>query len=125
MTDHDEQFENFLREFAPVKPRALPEVSNRWGNCRRFAAAAVLLLGCTLAARFAWNGRPSTSTVERATPPAPAPVEARPGQASLISWTQLALRDPQRLDQELAAQSRRLLPRFDQPESTLRVLAKE
>jgi hypothetical protein len=126
MTDHDEQFENFLREFEPVKPRALPEVFDRQrGTWRRFAAAAVLLLGCTLSARFAWNGPRKTSAVQRAAPPALAAVRAASRQASLIPLTQLAVRDPQRLDQELAAQSRMVLPRFDQPESTLRVLAKE
>lgn len=124
MNDHDEQFEAFLREFQPARPRALAEVSvgpNRL--LRRLAAAVVLFAGCTLSAWFAGHTRSSTSSVPQAA--APAPDETGLRRPSLTALTQLALQDPRRLDNMLDAQSRVVLPRFDQPQSTLRVLAKE
>jgi hypothetical protein len=127
MTDYDEQFENLLREFQPVQPRALVEGSDsrQSGDLRRLAAAAVLLFGCALSGWFAFRGRSSTGTAQRSAIPAPVIDQTESRQPSLILLTQLALRDPQRLDAVLDAQSRTGLPRFDQPQSTLRVLAKE
>jgi hypothetical protein len=126
MRDPEEQFENLLREFEAVRPRALPQVLDPhiyyWG---RFAAAAVLLLSCALSAWLVWHGQSSANPSQRAALPLQSAEPSPPRHLSLISWTQLALRDPQSLDKELDAQSRIVLPRFDLPQSTLRVLAKE
>jgi hypothetical protein len=126
MSDPEEQFEDFLREFEAVRPRALQQAPDPhlyyWG---RFAAAAVLLLSCALSAWLVWRGQSSGSPAQRAALPLQSAEQSQPRHRSLISWTQLALRDPQSLDQELDAQSRIVLPRFNLPQSTLRVLAKE
>jgi hypothetical protein len=51
--------------------------------------------------------------------------KATGGSLALLPLTQLAVSDPVRLDAQLAAASRRVLPDFRGERSTLRVLAKE
>src|SRR4029077_4325286 len=125
MEQHDEQFENYLREFQPRRPRALPLSEDdpilMW---RRLAAAAAVTLAFGVSLWFAGRG------------PAPAPIgvvakkaAAGPGSQAVrfsrLSMTQLAVNDPRRLDAVLASASRNALPDFRAEDSTLRVLAKE
>jgi hypothetical protein len=127
MENDDKGFEEYLSEFEPRKPRALPseDISKRvW--LRRFAAAATIAiaLGTSL-----WYARKKnalnrgefaakTAIVTPDTKSAPQPL-------SLLPLTKLALEKPEQLDAELARASRRVLPDFRGSESTLRVLAKE
>ena len=124
MEQHDEQFENYLREFQPLRPRALTLPEKDPILWRRLAAAAAVTFALGVSLWFA--GRR----------PAPAPIgvvvkKAAGGPASAavrfsrLSMTQVALNDPQQLDAALASASRNVLPDFRAEDSTLRVLAKE
>lgn len=122
---NEDEFEAFLREFAPREPGPLPvsAPANPW---RRLAAAAVVVLA---AGTSLWLGtRPGRETkfppAEHAAVPRP---EARPSPQSLsaIALTQLAQNDPQKLDATLDEDSRRILPGFQEKGSTLAALAKE
>jgi hypothetical protein len=121
MDGNDEQFENYLREFEPRRPRALESkresATDFW---RRLAAAAsvMIALGTSL-----WlvlhSGRQGFQTVTMHTGgPARVPL-------SIVPLTKLGATDPARLDAELAAASRQVLPDFRGEKSTLCVLAKE
>lgn len=127
MENHDEQFEKYLGEFQPRRPRALPEAAafqRVW--VRRLAAAAVIAMALgtslwSLRVRMDLNGK--TSVREETI----AATDTKPflQKLSLVELTQMALKDPERLDAELSEASRRMLPGFRGSESTLRVLAKE
>ena len=128
MEEHDEQFEDFLREFAPRRPRALPAVGAaapaKW---RRLAAAAAIAVAIGSSTWFVLR-KPSPHQADRRLAP-PVPSEQVAGSAAqplaLLPLTRLALTDPDRLDAELATASRTVLPDLRRSDSTLRVLAKE
>jgi hypothetical protein len=121
----DEQFEKYLREFQPRQPCALalrtkesaPEV---W---RRLAAAAVVAIVLGTSLRFAMQQfeKRSLEIMTSRTPEQ----EGVHASLSRLPLTQLAIEDPARLEAQLAAASRRVLPDFRGEKSTLRVLAKE
>ena len=121
MNNNDPGFENFLREFEPLRPRALPggSVSNlQW---RRFAAAAVLVLSLGSVTWFGFhNNRPTTA------PPSTDQTQREEEwrKFSLIQWTRLAEEDPRGFDAELNEASRESLPGFHEVNSSLRALAK-
>lgn len=125
--NHDEQFEKYLSEFEPRRPRALPQpVLERHIWLRRIAAAAAVAIALGASLWFAgkrneWNGgepiAKNTATIPEA--------KSEPQPLSLLPLTQLALENPGQLDAELARASRRVLPDFRGSESTLCVLAKE
>ena len=123
------QFENYLREFEPRKPRALPSSQNLAdGGWRRFAAAAILLAACSASVWFAWPSRPVAAPdlgVLSTLPLEALAQQKRPSHPSLIVLTRLAANEPQNFEVTLNEQSRQELPRLDQPSSALRVLAKE
>jgi hypothetical protein len=126
--DHsDEQFENYLREFQPRPPRALPDMLTegemQW---RRLAAAAAITIALVTSAWFA-VGRPAAKQDEVVTKKASAEpaTEAAFVRLSIVPLTELAIDDPGRLDAALNTASRRVLPDFHGGDSTLRVLAKE
>lgn len=127
MDQHDKEFEAFLREFEPRRPRALPASSVSKSVWISRVAAAVLLT-LTFGTSF-WLVRhkqtlgkdgnraqirllPSENTVDQ--------VPLR-----LLPLTRLALEDPAQFDTTLTNASRQMLPDFHEKESTLRVLAKE
>lgn len=120
MNIDDEQFENYLREFQPRRPRALElagqSTSDSW---RRLAAAAgvILALGTSLWLVLNSPGRQQLPTVSDKT--------AVQVPLSVVSLTRLAETNSAQLDAELAAASRRVLPDFRSEKSTLRVLASE
>jgi len=120
MDGNDEQFENYLREFEPRKPRALePKRQSAPDSWRRLAAAAAMMIALGTSLRLVlhspgWQGLQTVTTAK--------PVRVR---LSIVPLTKLAATDPAQLDAELAAASRQVLPDFRGEKSTLRVLAKE
>jgi len=126
MTWQDDRFEHYLREFQPPKPRALPWQTRTLPELlRRLAAAAVVTVVLGTSLWFAMHPSERGRT-EIVTNGALAPEQKATGASlSLLPLTQLAVSDPVRLDAQLAAASRRVLPDFRGERSTLRVLAKE
>jgi hypothetical protein len=122
MNENDRQFEDFLREFKPRRPRALPDDRAIGLHPRRLAAAAVLVVSLGSMSWFAFkNKRPTTPqlssdqlTYRQGGPP----------KLTLIQWTRLAEQDPKALETTLDEASRKSLPGFNDPNSSLRVLAK-
>lgn len=127
MENSSKTFEEYLGEFQPRKPRALPElVVHRQVWPRRLAAAAAIAISlgaslCFVRRKNALNSgkivaKNSTSMLEAKSP-------ARP--LELLPLTQLALQNPEQLDAQLSTASPRVLPDFRGSDSTLGVLAKE
>jgi hypothetical protein len=121
MASNDEQFESYLREFEPRRPRALEPKRESGPAWRRLAAAAgvMIALGTSL-----WVVFHPPEKRELQTETAEAPGAARES-LSVVTLTKLAETNPSQLDAELASASRQLLPDFRSEKSTLRVLAKE
>jgi hypothetical protein len=127
MKEHDAQFENFLREFQPRRPCALPvalAAKTIWQ--RRLYAAAVITVTISFSLWFLHQGPPSHKDLTAAGNTQVLP-DAGPAAEtlSLLPLTQLALEDPARLDTVLTEASRHVLPSLRGNQSTLRVLAKE
>jgi hypothetical protein len=127
MEKHDHELENFLREFAPSQPRALPDLAaaSPW-NWQRFAAAAVLTLACGGALWFS-QSRHDPGADRTSRQPLTQNSVASPGDLvmSTVYLQRLALEDPAQFEAALAAASQNTLPRFDGPNSSLCVLAKD
>ncbi len=128
MENHDDQFERYLGEFQPRRPRALPDPAIDepvWP--RRLAAAAAITIGLgaslwLVRKKSELSGGEVAAKHTALMMPEPKLV---PQPLSLLPLTQLALENPEKLDAELARASRRVLPDFQGKESTLRVLTKE
>ena len=125
MNDDFELFEDFLREFKPRPPDAFPRAAPGGWEWRRVAAAALVALtvagaGWVLARKaevssgeIAWTRVRSNSE------------EKRGGDLLLLRLTHLALNNPEALDRELVAQSRTILPKFNERNGALGALAKD
>jgi hypothetical protein len=127
MENNDRQFEKYLGEFEPRKPRALPALSlDRKIWPRRVAAAAAIsfLLGASLWSLRKNNGSDGNVRFVRKLPNAKE-TNSPPQPLGLLPLRQLALEDPIRMDEQLTAASRKELPDFRGNNSTLRVLTKE
>lgn len=122
MNAPDSKFENFLREFKPWRPRALPSDSARELQRRRLAAAAVLAISLGGVTWFAFSNKRSASVSHL--PAAPTQGQDEWRQFSLIQWTRLAEQDPRALEVKLNEASRKSLPAFSEANSSLRALAK-
>ena len=127
MDEQDERFENYLREFQPLRPRPLwATYPTGTGYFRRLAAAAVIviILGTSLFVLKRHRAPRQIESVRQdiAVESARKPV---PSASSLLSMRRLALEDPARFDAALNDASQHLLPSFESSASTLRVLAKE
>jgi hypothetical protein len=123
----DEQFEKYLGEFQPRRPRALPEPAiHRQVWLRRLSAAAVaaIALGASLWFVSKKSKRSGGELGEKKTA-AIRETKSTPQPLSLLPLRQLALENPDKLEDELTRASHRVLPDFRGDESTLRVLAKE
>jgi hypothetical protein len=123
MQNDDQQLENFLREFRPVTPRALPELSTvnlrKW---QRLAAAAVLLVA-VVGALWLTELQPEVRSISTArNTPIPRVVPPPPA-TSTMEFRRMALEHPEQFDAAVTAASQRILPRFDRADSSLRVLA--
>jgi hypothetical protein len=122
MNENDRQFEDFLREFKPRRPRALPEGGAIGLLPRRLAAAAVLVVSLGSMAWFAFNNKRATTS--QLSSDQLTHRQSDPPKLTLIQWTHLAEQDPKALEANLNEASRRSLPGFNDPNSSLRVLAK-
>lgn len=122
---NEDEFEVFLREFAPREPGPLP-VSAPATPWRRLAAAAVVALAAGTSLWLSTHVARETkfSPAEATTTRRPA-ASPSPQNLSVIALTQLAQNDPQKLDATLDEDSRRILPGFQGKGSTLATLAKE
>ena len=119
MESRDEQFEKYLSEFQPRPPRALPEpviYQRIW--LRRLVAAAAVVLMCGASIWLISRAPARMETAQK-------PVVNNAPPKSMLALTRLALEDPSELDAILAKSLGNTLPRFDRPDSALRVLAKE
>lgn len=128
MGNRDEQFEKYLSEFKPRRPRALaePAVHHRRVWLRRFAAAAAIAIALAGSLWFvAKKNERSGAELVAGNPAAIPETNAESQPLSLLPLTRLAFENPVQLDVELARASRRELPDFQGSASTLRVLAKE
>ncbi len=129
MEEHDQQFENFLREFKPRRPRALPETGIAApGSWHRLAAAAALTIAIGGSVWLA-SRKATQSHLENLGSDDPQIAQGNARGASqrleLFPLTRLALTNPERLDATLTEASRTVLPDLRGNNSTLRVLAKE
>lgn len=126
MENDDKNFESYLREFAPQRPRALeqPASPQRFWP-RRLAAAAAIAIGMEtllLSTHMKRDGRALLLVQEKS---AQLPDKWRRSELLLLPMTRLALNDPQRLDAKLTEVSNAILPDFRKSNSTLQVLARE
>jgi len=134
MDKRDQQFENFLREFTPAQPRALPEQPETLHELRRLAfvwqrrlAAAAGIAIAAAGSLWFVSRRPESSQAKVLQP---TPEQARihkphSGIHATLMLTKLAVEDPAQFETVLTAASQNILPRFDGPNSSLRVLAKD
>jgi hypothetical protein len=123
------QFENYLREFEPRQPRALPSSARlASSNWRRLVATATVLVACSFGAWLARRARPlaeTSSNSSRAATGESVLKQFASNGSSLIILTRLATQEPLDFEAILNEQSRQVLIRFDQASGALRVLAKE
>jgi hypothetical protein len=126
MGRNDEQFENYLREFELRKPRALGSQSETAvTSWRRLAAAAGVMVALGTSLWLVMHS-PERRELKVATKEAATPAKKTVRTPlALLPFTRLALTDPVRLDAELSAASREVLPDFRNDASALRILAKE
>jgi hypothetical protein len=132
--DHD--LENYLREFQPRQPRALPEIpQHKIWQWPRLAAAAILAIACGTATWFAVSRYPSPyreSPAQTFQEPANSLEFPAVTEKSAVSHIytraelqRLALEDPAKFDAALFAAAANSLPRFTEPNSLLSILAKD
>lgn len=122
MNENDRQFEDFLREFKPRRPRALQGDLTIGLLPRRLAAAAVLIVSCGSITWFALNNK-RPAAPQLAIDQLTHRLNDQPN-LTLIQWTRLAEQDPKALEANLNKASRKSLPGFNAPNSSLHVLAK-
>jgi hypothetical protein len=126
MARNEERFEDYLREFAPRAPRALPAAGGKTAReWRRLAAAAVLLIAVGTSVWLAVQQRPTAERNLAATQARVAETKPAPARLTLWRMNEMALAEPVRFDAHLVEESRELLPDFRSASSTLRALAKE
>jgi hypothetical protein len=123
--NHDEQFEKYLSEFEPRRPRALPQPAiDRQTRLRRFAAAAAIGAFLGASVWFAWKEQAGQKAANIANNGTVASREQTPRRAlSTVELTRLAVENPSGLDAALEAAQENRLPRFDRKDSVLRILA--
>jgi hypothetical protein len=127
MNKSDQDFENYLREFRPRQPRAMPDapVENAW-QWQRLAAAALLAITCGSSVWFTasrYHQSPTQISSQPTTRNLASPLAAR--TYSRAELRRLAVEDPAKFDAALFAAAQNSLPRFTEPSSLLRVLAQD
>jgi hypothetical protein len=129
---NDEKFENYLREFEPKKPRALPllpmeqKANTQFSGRKRLAAAAAVVLVCGVSLWTGLRERPSVRATQRvAAENFEMEKNAEAPKRTVFEWTKAALEDSEQFEATMSRESQRILPRFDLRDSALRVLTKE
>jgi len=125
MTGDDGKFEEFLREFEPIRPKPLPVIAAGHQTWRRWAAAAVIFAA---ASTSLWLGSERTvrkvarhDATNKNTPLVPPTMHA----ISSTMLTRAALEDREQFETETDALARSSLPGFEGNDSTLSALAKQ
>jgi hypothetical protein len=120
---NDENFENYLREFQPRTPRALPTVTAVPSTWRRLAAAAVIAIAC---GGSLWIGLQEKQAGSNAgTAISQTLSETKSVWKVRITLTNQALENPASFEAELEKEASAKLPGLSGRKSTLSVLAKE
>ena len=126
MENDEKQLEKYLAEFQPRRPRALPPLIRPAQAMARVAATAIVALTLGTSLWLFWRNptsrRPAV-TLSRQPIVLPGN-DFRQTQSNMV-LTRLALESPSRRDGALNAVQERGLPRFDRPNSVLRLLARE
>ena len=123
--EQGERFEQFLREFEPRRPRALPAMVESQWEWRRLAAAVAVLVALSSSTWFAVHQKVSRQIEPVSNTVAGSVHTKSTARFSALQLRQIATEDPARFDAALIEESRRVLPDFRASKSTLRVLAKE
>lgn len=111
------ELENYLREFHPRMPKALPTAAHSQ-NWRRLAATIVLFISGSFSFWCLWHRSTVAPGVHSAN-------ESASPRESTVSLTRLALEDPSEFSSRMDRRSLKTLQHFDQPDSALRALAKD
>jgi glutathione S-transferase len=122
---NDDELERYLSEFRPraVRPLEPPRRAARaWISQLAFAATVLVCAGAGL-----WYARHGNSTPAAAVRPVGEAIEnqAATVRPNPFSLTKLALENNRQFEAQLDAESRRVLPSFQDEQSLLRVFAKE
>lgn len=126
MENHNEEMERYLKQFKPRAIRPLPDSTTFALWTRRSAAAAVLVLAGGLSFWLMHRGTkvaPSLLIASEAQPSGAGTNENEP--VNTLQLTKLALQDDRKFDAVLSTASRKVLPRLQGNQSTLRILAGE
>jgi hypothetical protein len=127
MENDDEQFEKYLEEFQPRRPRALPDQAvPRIIWRRRLAVAAVVAIALGVSV---WSARQRPASQEPLEVghdrPARDEKQSEAPALSRMALTRLAVENSLGLDAALEVAQKNALPRFDRENSVLRILARE
>ena len=127
MNRQDEEFEIFLRQFQPRRPRPLPEVPSKPRvGLRVLLAAALLGLVCVGVVHFTRQDslRNGEQAVIKSESISPAPINTA-DVMSADHLTRVGLANPNDLDLMLTEASQHLLPNVEGSGSMLHALAQE
>ena len=125
----DEHFENYLREFAPRKPRAVPvellerKTNQRFDGWTRLLAAAAVLLICGTSLWTGLRQKPAVRSAKSGNSQNSMVVRAR--KKTTFELTKVALDDSTTFETALQQEAQKTFPKFEEPDSTLRALTKE
>jgi hypothetical protein len=119
-----EKFEDYLREFEPLKPGALRDGRESWLRWRRLAAAAALLVATGASAWMALTRSAQDTKQGEFVGQATIPEHRERHQFTLGELKRLT-EESEQLESVLVSASRRELPDFRENKSALRFLAKE
>jgi hypothetical protein len=125
MDREPDEFETFLKQFQPRKPRALAEPNpprHQWAHWAWAAAIIILACGGTVLIRWRSAPAPRLAAVKTERPLQQTPTAA---QAVTVGALSRFLQTPDQLDEVLTDASRKLLPHVEQPDNPLHILAKD
>jgi hypothetical protein len=126
MENDEKQFEKYLAEFQPRRPRALSPLIRPTPAMARVAATAIVALALGTSLWLFWRNptshRPAVTLSRQ--PIVLSGNNFRQTQSNMV-LTRLALESPSRRGGALNAVQERGLPRFDRQNSVLRLLARE
>jgi hypothetical protein len=127
MEERDKILENFLREFAPKRPKVLREDVQSRGMLQWRLLAAVGIAMLTGSAVWVASRKETFRPQEiRAKEAENGAISLGPERRdSILMLTKIVLDEPQRLDEVLSEKGRGTLPKLTGNDSTLRALAKE